>query len=101
VKLTAHDPPDYLRQDMTVSVDIQVDKRAATLIAPARTVHDAGKEAPWALVVRDGRARMQRLRLGLRAGAQVEILEGLAPGDLLVPAASGVRAGQRIRAVPS
>jgi HlyD family secretion protein len=101
VKLTAREPPAYLRQDMTVSVDIQVDRRASTIIAPARAVHDAGKEAPWALVVRDGRARMQPLRLGLRAGAQVEILEGLKPGDLVVPAASGVRAGQRIRAAPS
>lgn len=99
VKLTVVDPPAYLRQDMTVSVDIAVDRRVATVIVPARTVHDATSAAPWVLVVRDGRALVQKVRVGLRAGEYVEILEGVAPGDMVVPLSSGVRAGQRIRPV--
>ncbi|MFG1203111.1 efflux RND transporter periplasmic adaptor subunit [Xanthobacter aminoxidans] len=99
VKLTVADPPPYLRQDMTVSVDIAVDRRAAAVIVPARTVHDATSAAPWLLVVRDGRARVQKVRIGLRAGEYVEILEGVAPGEMVLPLSSGVRAGQRIRPV--
>lgn len=99
VKLTVVDPPAYLRQDMTVSVDIAVDRRAAAVIVPARTVHDATSAAPWVLVVRDGRARVQKVRIGLRAGEYVEILEGVAPGEMVLPLSSGVRAGQRIRPV--
>lgn len=99
VKLTVADPPAYLRQDMTVSVDIAVDRRAAAVIVPARTVHDATSAAPWVLVVRDGRARVQKVRIGLRAGEYVEILEGVAPGEMVLPLSSGVRAGQRIRPV--
>ena len=34
-------PPSYLRQDMTVSVDIEVARRDDTLALPARSVHDA------------------------------------------------------------
>jgi HlyD family secretion protein len=100
VKLTVTDPPAYLRQDMTVSIDIEVDRRPDALIAPARTVHDPNSASPWVLLVREGRPAEQRVRLGLRAGERVEILEGLSPGDWLVPLSSGVRAGQRIRPVP-
>ncbi len=99
VKLTVKDPPAYLRQDMTVSVDIEVDRRDSTLIVPARTVHDATGASPYVLVVRDNRAREQPVRLGLRGGDQIEVLEGLSAGDLVIPSASGVRAGQRIRPV--
>lgn len=99
VKLTVATPPAYLRQDMTVSVDIAVDRRSSTLIVPARVVHDPSSASPWVLVVRDGRAREQAVQLGLRASDQVEILSGPAQGDLVVPIAAGVRAGQHIRPV--
>lgn len=99
VKLTVANPPTSLRQDMTVSVDIAVDRRPSTLIAPARVVHDPTSASPWVLVVRDGRAREQAVRIGLRASDQVEILGGLTQGDLVIPIAAGVRAGQHIKPV--
>ena len=99
VKLVVKDPPATLRQDMTVSVDIEVDRRPGALVAPARALHDATSGQPWVLAVRDGRARETPVTVGLRAGGKAEILKGLAAGDLLVPASSGVRAGQRIRPV--
>lgn len=101
VKLTVDDPPPYLRQDMTVSVDIAVARRPSTLVVPARVIHESTSAAPWVLVLRDGRTREQPVQLGLRAADQAEILDGLTEGDLVVPVASGVRAGQRIRPVNS
>ena len=41
VKLRVPAPPAYLRQDMTVSVDIEVDRHADALALPANAVHDA------------------------------------------------------------
>jgi HlyD family secretion protein len=99
VKLTVVDPPDYLRQDMTVSVDVAVAERPSTLVVPARVVHDSTSGSPWVLVVHDARAREQAVRPGLRTNDQIEILDGLSEGDLVVPVAAGVRAGQRIRPV--
>lgn len=99
VKLTVTSPPAYLRQDMTVSVDIAVDRRPSTLIVPARAVHDSTSSSPWLLVIRNGRAREQAVQLGLRASDQIEILSGLAAGDLVIPVAAGVMAGQHIRPV--
>jgi HlyD family secretion protein len=37
--------------------------------------------------------------LGLRVSTQVEILEGVAQGDLAIPSTAGVKTGQRIRPV--
>jgi HlyD family secretion protein len=101
VKLTTATPPDYLRQDMTVSVDIQVERRDGVIVVPARTVHDPLSAKPWVLVVRDGRAQLQAVRIGLRAADSIEILDGVAPGERLVPVSAGVRAGQRLRPVAS
>ncbi|CAN5186206.1 efflux RND transporter periplasmic adaptor subunit [soil metagenome] len=101
VKPTTQNPPSYLRQYMTVSVDIQVERRNGVMVVPARTVHDPLSAKPWVLVVRDGRARVQAVRLGLRAADSIEILDGVASGERLVPVASGVRAGQRLRPVAS
>ncbi len=99
VKLTVPDPPAYLRQDMTVSVDIEVDRRNQTVVAPTRAIHDPTAARPWVLVIRNGRPVARVVRLGLRGADDVEILDGLVPGDLVVPLAAGVRAGQRVRPV--
>jgi HlyD family secretion protein len=99
VKLTVSDPPDYLRQDMTVSVDIEVASKNDTLILPARSVHDALSGAPWVLILKDDRAAKRPVNLGLRGNAAVEILGGLSLGDVVIPQNSGVVTGQRIRAV--
>jgi HlyD family secretion protein len=99
VKLTVSDPPDYLRQDMTVSVDIAVAERNDTLVLPIRSVHDVLSGAPWVLVIRDGRAAKRPVRLGLRGNSQLEIVDGMAEGELAIPLNSGVLTGQRVRAV--
>jgi len=98
VKLDVPKPPAVLKQDMTVSVDIEVARRAAALLVPATAVHDADSGAPWVLRV-EGRHAVQRpLRIGLRSGGFVEILEGLAEGDRVVSAAANANAGARVRA---
>jgi HlyD family secretion protein len=99
VKLTVSDPPAYLRQDMTVSVDIAVAERDNALAIPTRSVHDALSGQPWLLGIKDGRAYKQPVRLGLRGSSQFEIVEGVTEGDLAIPANSGVLTGQRVRAI--
>ena len=99
VKLTVPDPPAYLRQDMTVSVDIEVARRANTLVLPTRSLHDGLSNAPWIMGVAEGRARKTPVRAGLRGVTDVEILEGAKEGDQVIPATSGVLTGQRVRPV--
>jgi len=100
VKLRVPDPPDYLRQDMTVSADIEVARSGATVVVPADAVHDANSAQPWVLAVDGWRARRHAVKLGLKGDGRVEVLEGVAPGDRLISVADGmVGDGQRVRAI--
>jgi HlyD family secretion protein len=97
VKLTASNPPPYLRQDMTVSVDIETARRDDALVLPLRSVRDALSDNPWVMSIRNGRAYKQPVKIGLRGNTQVELLNGLQDGDIAVPVTAVVVTGQRIR----
>jgi HlyD family secretion protein len=100
VKLRVPDPPAYLVQDMTASVDIEVARRADTVYVPTDAVHDANGTQPWVLAIRGFRAVRQPVKLGLRGDSRIEILDGVEAGDKLIPATNAlVKAGQRVRAV--
>lgn len=99
VKLNVISPPAYLRQDMTVSVDIETARRTVTVVIATSTIEDAATDKPWVLVVRGKHAVKQFVTLGLRGDTRVEVLDGIAAGELVVPMSKvGVKAGQRVRA---
>lgn len=102
VKLAVPKPPGYLKQDMTVSVDIQVATRAQAVLISTDAIHEIDGANPWVLKVDGHHARRQAVRLGLHngglSGGLSEVLEGLKPGDLVVPvSASDIRDGSRLR----
>ena len=100
VKLRVPDPPEYFRQDMTVSVDIEVARSAGTVVVPAEVVREANSAQPWVLAVDGGRATRRAVKLGLKGDGRMEVLEGVAPGDHLISAAQpAVKIGQRVRAI--
>jgi HlyD family secretion protein len=99
VKLRVPQPPEYLKEDMTVSVDIEIERRAGVLTLPADAVHDATTPAPWVLAVESGRAVRRPVKLGLRGERVVEVLDGLAEGELVVPVENArIGAGRAVRA---
>ncbi|MGZ5071512.1 MAG: efflux RND transporter periplasmic adaptor subunit [Usitatibacter sp.] len=99
VKLRVPQPPDNLIQDMTVSVDIEVARRASVLTLAADAVRDGATPTPWVLVARAGRAMRQPIRIGARGDGVVEVAEGLVEGELVVPATqAAVGEGKPLRA---
>ena len=99
VKLNVPNPPAYLREDMTVSVDIETARRTATVVIATSAVQDAATDKPWVWVVRGKHVEKQFVKLGLRGDTRVEVLDGIKPGESVVPASKvGVKAGQRVRA---
>lgn len=101
-----HTPPAYLREDMTVSVEIETGRRADALVLPAAALRppapgtQAGAQATdhaSVLRVEDGRARAVPVTLGLRTLAGAEVTGGLAPGDIVLLDAA-IKPGDRVRA---
>lgn len=97
VKFTLDREPAFLKENMTVSVDIEVARRAGTLLLPLNAVADAAGSRPHVLVVEDGLATERAVTLGARDAEMAEVLSGLAEGLTVIPASAGVVAGQKVR----
>lgn len=98
VRLRVPDPPDTLRPDMTVSVDLTVASRRNALTVPTDAIRDAATAAPWVFVVDTGRIVRRGVTLGIAGEGQSEIASGVSAGEVVaLSAARGLEPGQRVR----
>ena len=98
VKLRVAKPPEFLKPDMTVSVEIVAGRAERAIVVDSDAVREATSAAPWVLLAREGRAERRAVKLGLRGAGATQIAEGLAAGDLVIPASQpGIAEGQRVR----
>lgn len=98
IRLGMQSVPDFLRQDMTVTVNVETGRRERALVVPNDALDgvDTGQTQVWK--VRDGRAIRTPVTLGLRGLALSEIRSGLVEGDLvLAGGAAGLTDGDRVR----
>ncbi len=73
-----------LRPGLFVRVRLLFGERQNVLMVPEQAIVPGGQ--PAVFKVMDGKAVMVKIRLGVRRAAQVEVLEGLAEGDVVVTA---------------
>ncbi|MFN4367512.1 MAG: efflux RND transporter periplasmic adaptor subunit [Acinetobacter sp.] len=101
VRLTVNPVPDFLRQDMTVSVNVETAKRARALAIPNDALSSIKGDKAVVLMVRDGKVQRQQITLGLRGLAMSEVKTGLSEGDqVLADAESSLEDGTRVRLKP-
>ena len=94
------DDESGMRSGMFVEAEILVAERE-TLAVPLTAV-GASADGPTVLRVVDGLVERVAVKLGIRDGGNIEIVEGLAAGDQVVTKAGAfVRAGDRINPVPA
>jgi HlyD family secretion protein len=99
VRLAVPTPPAYLLPDMTVSVNIELERRASAWMLPLDVVRVPTTDSAWVLVVRDGRAVRVPVRVGIRDERFIEVVSGLVPGAQVVAEPAGkVEPGARVRA---
>lgn len=111
-------PPGFLREDMTLSVEVETGRRDAALVLPQSALRPLATGAAGAvpppqsgapeqqpvrevLVVQGGRAQLRSVRLGLHTLGAVEVLDGLAEGEQVLERSTGadgtLQPGQRVR----
>lgn len=89
--------PDFLREDMTLSVEVETARREGALVLPLAALRaPAADGAPTVLVSQDGYARERSVQLGLRTLQAFEVVDGLAEGEQVLLGAA-LQAGQRVR----
>ncbi|WP_417779662.1 efflux RND transporter periplasmic adaptor subunit [Stutzerimonas xanthomarina] len=95
VHLDLQEPADFLRQGMTVSVNIETGHREQALVLPNDALLARNGTRAQVLRVNDGVVERVEVRLGLLGTALSEVTEGLTAGDLVL--AAEAEAGQRVR----
>ncbi|MDP3227943.1 MAG: efflux RND transporter periplasmic adaptor subunit [Acidovorax sp.] len=90
--------PAYLREDMTLSVEVETARRERALVLPQAALRGPMEgDRATVLVLQEGRAQARPVRLGLRTLDAVEVLDGLAEGDTVLRGGA-VQVGDRVRA---
>ena len=100
VRLSVTPVPGFLRQGMTVSVNVETGRRARAIVVPndALAGTDGNRAALWLVV--NGRATRRQVQLGLRGLTETEVTAGLQAGEwILADAQAALAQGARVRVV--
>lgn len=90
--------PPYLREDMTLSVEVETARREKALVLPLAALRGAtASDTATVLVLQEGRVQERHPRLGLRTLDAVQVLDGLSEGDTVLWGGTP-RVGERARA---
>jgi HlyD family secretion protein len=91
-------PPAFLREDMTLSVEVETARRERALVLPLAALRgDVSAATAEVRVEREGRVEARQVRLGLRTLDAAEVLEGLAEGERVL-LGNTPAVGRRVRA---
>jgi HlyD family secretion protein len=97
LRLRVEPAVEYLRPDMTVSVEIVTAQVANALILPTDAVRRDANGALFVLVNREGHARQLAVQSGLQGTGSTEIVKGLAAGDRVIVPGTLVNDGDKVR----
>ena len=90
-------PPAFLREDMTLSVEVETGRRARALVVPLEALQSRESTAVALVhIERDSRVEARKVRLGLRTLEVAEVLEGLVEGDVVLLGTTP-KPGSRVR----
>lgn len=97
IKITADNPPAWLKPGQTVNVNLLTNEKADRLLVPSTAVLRQGSRS-IVYVIRDGHATEQVVLTRPSVKEGVPIADGLSPEDVVIVDASAVKAGQAVRA---
>lgn len=98
IRLKVDPVPRNLRQDMTVSVNIETGRRAQALVVPNDALANVAGGRATVLSVSNGKIKKVGVGLGLRGLVMTEIVSGLEAGDWVLADNSGKSGeGDRVR----
>ncbi len=98
IRLTVDPVPDYLRQDMTVSVNVETGRREQALLIPNDALTPGSGDLAQVWIVADGKVRRTQVTLGLRGLVLSEVTVGVKAGDwILANGGAEISDGQRVR----
>jgi HlyD family secretion protein len=75
-------PPEFLREDMTLSVEVETARRESALVIPMSALRgDDPNKGTTVWIEMGGRVEERKVRIGIRSLDAAEVLDGLTVGD--------------------
>lgn len=100
VRLTVDPVPEFVRQGMTISVNVETGRRDRALVVPNDVLFATNDNNTTVWVIEDGRAVRRQVQLGLRGLIQTEVTAGLRAGDWVLTAIpANLTDGDRVKLV--
>lgn len=97
VRISLVNPPPGLALGMTANVAMAKDGGQPTVFVPLSAIYQTG-DTPGVWVVSDGAVTLRPVKTGVFGADNIQILEGLQDGDVIVTAGvQKLREGQRVR----
>lgn len=93
-------PPAFLREDMTLSLEVETARREKALVVPLAALRLNGSATDSVWTVSDGRVEERQVTVGLRTLEAAEIVEGLSEGEPVLIGAAPLP-GHRVRVAPA
>lgn len=99
VRLLVDHPPSFLRDDMTVSIEMHTQHAKNALIVPTQAIHDP-EQNPWVMTIdATGKTQQQPVTLGIQGIGETQLITGVQAGDWVITQPN-VQLGSRVRAQP-
>lgn len=97
LRLQVAPPVDYLRTDMTVSIEIVTAQVNDALMLPSDAVarNADGTFSVW--LNREDRARQVKVQVGLQGAGATQITHGLSAGERVILPSANIQEGDRVR----
>ncbi|HZD25322.1 MAG TPA: efflux RND transporter periplasmic adaptor subunit [Alphaproteobacteria bacterium] len=100
LRATIPNPDSRLRPGLFARVEMIAAERPQAILIPEQAIMPRG-EQQFVYRVIDGKAEMTRVTLGIRRRGQVEVTDGLSPGDVVVSAGhQKLREGTPVAVMP-
>lgn len=81
--ITLENPDEELRDGMSATAEIILDRHENVLLIPNRAIQGSW-DSPWVEVLADEQVEQRRVELGLSDGVKTEVLSGLAEGESVI-----------------
>lgn len=96
IRLTSQQWPNFLKEGMTVSIELLSQSQQQTIVIPSRLVQQTENQY-WVWVAKNNQAQRQNIRVGLRHLDQTQVLDGIDSKTQLIDSKMPLQIKQKIR----
>ena len=96
IRLTSQQWPNFLKEGMTVSIELLSQSQQQTIVIPSRLVQQTENQY-WVWVAKNNQAQRQNIRVGLRHLDQTQVLDGIDSKTQLIDSKTPLQIKQKIR----